>query len=118
MAREKLIPALIDGQVDLVAGHMTITPERQKLVDFSNPTRTNVNEILVTPAGAPPVASIEDLAGRSVFVRKSTSYYNSLLALNEQLKAKGKAPVRIEFAPENLDDDDLLEMVNGTCCPR
>jgi membrane-bound lytic murein transglycosylase MltF len=117
MAPEKLLPALIDGKVDLVAGHMTITPERQKLVDFSAPTRTNVNEILVTAPGAETVASLDDLAGRSVFVRKSTSYYSSLVALNDQLKAKGKEPVVIELTPENLDDDDLLEMVNADLLP-
>ena len=117
MAREKLLPALIDGMVDLVAGHLTITPEREKLVDFSDPTRTNVNEILVTAPGTSPVASVEDLSGQRVFVRKSTSYYQSLLELNKKLESAGKAPVDIELAPENLDDDDLLEMVNAELIP-
>jgi membrane-bound lytic murein transglycosylase MltF len=117
MGPEKLLPALADGKVDLVAGHMTVTPERQKLVDFSDPTRTNVNEILVTAPGGPAAGSIDDLAGRIVFVRKSTSYYDSLLAHNDQLKAQGKEPVRIELVPENLDDDDLLEMVNAGLLP-
>jgi membrane-bound lytic murein transglycosylase MltF len=48
-----------------------------------------------------------------VFVRKSSSYYQSVLALNKRLEAAGKPPVRIEEAPENLEDDDLLEMVNA-----
>ena len=117
MAREKLMPALISGMVDMVAGHLTITPERQKLVDFSDPTRTSVNEILVTTAGTAPVGSIDDLSARRVFVRKSTSYYESLIALNEKLKAAGREPVLIEAAPENLDDDDLLEMVNAELIP-
>ena len=55
---------------------------------------------------------IDDLSGQEVFVRKSSAYYESLLALNERLKASGKAPVAIREAPENLEDDDLLEMVN------
>jgi membrane-bound lytic murein transglycosylase MltF len=117
MGREKLLAALVDGKVDMVAGHLTITPEREKVVDFSDPTRRNVNEILVTASGAPAAASVEDLSGRRVFVRKSTSYYQSLLALNEKLEAKGKAPAIIEVAPENLDDDDLLEMVNANLIP-
>ena len=117
MAREKLLPALVDGKVDLVAARLTITPERERLVEFTNATRSNVNEILVTPPGAPAVSSVDDLAGRRVFVRKDTSYHQSLLTLNRQLEAKGKAPILIDLAPDNLADDDLLEMVNADLLP-
>jgi membrane-bound lytic murein transglycosylase MltF len=117
MSPQDLLPALINGHVDLVAGHLTITPERQKLVDFTDPTRTNVNEIVVTGPGTTPVASVDDLSGRDVFVRQSSSYHSSLLALNQKLTAGGKAPVVIRAAPENLQDDDLLEMVNAGLIP-
>jgi membrane-bound lytic murein transglycosylase MltF len=117
MARDKLLPALVNGQVDLVAGHLTITPERQALVDFTDPTRTNVREILVTGPKSPAFTSAEDLSGQRIFVRRTSSYYSSLLALNERLEAAGKAPVEIETAPENLEDDDLLEMVNAGLIP-
>ena len=113
LPRDQLLPALADGKVDMVIAQMTVTPERQKLVDFSNPTRENVDEIVVTGPGAPPIASVEDLSGQEVFVRKSSSYYQSLLALNERLKAAGKPPVVLDEAPESLEDDDLLEMVNA-----
>ena len=117
MSRDKLLPALVDGRVDMAAGNLTITPEREKLVDFTDPTRANVSEILVTPPGTPPLASIDDLSGRVVFVRRSSSYYQSLLALNKNLQSAGKEPVVIEAAPENLEDDDLLEMVNAELIP-
>jgi ABC-type amino acid transport substrate-binding protein len=42
-----------EGKVDLVAAQLTVTPERQKLVDFTDPTRTNVSEIMVTGPGGP-----------------------------------------------------------------
>jgi membrane-bound lytic murein transglycosylase MltF len=113
LPRDRLLPALVDGKVDMVIAQLTVTPERQQLVDFTNPTRSNVNEIVVTGPGAPTIASIDDLAGQEVFVRKSSSYYQSLLALNERLKAAGKPPVSVRPAPENLEDDDLLEMVNA-----
>jgi membrane-bound lytic murein transglycosylase MltF len=115
--REKLPSALIDGKVDLIAGHLTITPERQKYVDFTDPTRTNVNEIVVTGPGTAPLASVDDLSGQRVFVRKSSSYYQSLVALNKKLTARHKAPAVVEAAPENLEDDDLLEMVNAGLIP-
>ena len=117
MPREQLLPALVDGTVDMVAARLTITPERERLVEFTNATRSSVNEILVTASGEPAVDSVDDLAGRRVFVRKDTSHHQSLLTLNQQLGAKGKQPILIEFAPENLADDDLLEMVNAGLLP-
>ncbi len=113
LARDQLLPALISGKVDLVAAALTVTPERQALVDFSNPSRTNVNEVPVTAPGVPAVATSDDLSGREVFVRRSSSYYDSLTTLNQRLQAAGKPPVVIKEAPEQLEDDDILEMVNA-----
>jgi len=117
LPRTKLIPALLDGTVDMVAAHMTITAERQAMVDFTDPTRTNVDEIIVTGPDSPKMNAVEDLSGRTVFARKSSNYYDSLVTLNEKLKAAGKAPVTIEAAPEDLEDDDMLEMVNAGLIP-
>jgi len=117
MPRDALLPALQQGKLDLVAAQLTVTPERQKLVDFTNPTRTNVNEVVVTGPGGPAISSTDDLSGKRVFVRKSSSYYASLEALNQKLRAAGKAPVDIDDAPETLEDDDMLEMVNAGLVP-
>jgi membrane-bound lytic murein transglycosylase MltF len=113
MPREQMYPALVGGKVDMVAAMVTVTPEREALVAFSEPTRKNVNEVVVTGPGAPPIASVDDLAGQEVFVRKTSIYSESLVKLNEQLKARGKPAVVITPAPEALEDDDLLEMVNA-----
>jgi membrane-bound lytic murein transglycosylase MltF len=113
LSRNQLFSALQDGKVDLVAAALTITPERRKQVDFSTPTRTGVSEIGVTSKDAPPVATKDDLSGREVFVRRSSSYYESLESLNQDLKSRGKAPVVIKEAPDALEDDDVLEMVNA-----
>jgi membrane-bound lytic murein transglycosylase MltF len=117
LPRDMLLSALVDGRVDMVAAQVTVQPELQKYVDFTNPTRTNVSQILVTGPGAPAIASVEDLSGKEVFARQRTMYYQSLLALNEKLKTQGKPPVAIRGAPENLEDDDLLEMVNAGLIP-
>ena len=50
-------------------------------------------------------------------MRKIGSYYQSLLALNERMQAQGKPPVDDRCRPENLEDDDLLEMVNAGLIP-
>jgi membrane-bound lytic murein transglycosylase MltF len=113
LPRNQLLPALVDGKVDMVVAQLTVTPERLKLVDFSNPTRDDVSEVVVGGQGAPPIASVNDLSGQEVLVRKSSSYYQSLLALNQRLQAAGKPPVILDAAPESLEDDDLLEMANA-----
>jgi membrane-bound lytic murein transglycosylase MltF len=117
MTHDMLIPQLRAGRIDAIVAQTTVTPERQKLVDFTIPTRTNVNEIVVTGPGSPAMQSIDDLSGVHVFVRKSSSYYASLQALNSRLRAKGKPPIKIDDATESLEDDDLLEMVNAGLIP-
>jgi membrane-bound lytic murein transglycosylase MltF len=113
LARDQLFTALREGKVDLVAATLTITPDRRKVAEFSMPTRTNVSEIVVTAPSVAPIATPDDLSGHEVFVRRSSSYYESLTRLNEGLKSKGKPPVVIKEAPEALEDDDILEMVNA-----
>lgn len=113
MSRGDLLPAIVEGRADIAAASLTVTPEREKLVDFSPPTVENVNEVVVTGPGAAAIASVDDLSGQEVFVRPSSSYRESLLALNAQLAAKGRKPVVIKPAPEELETEDILEMVNA-----
>jgi membrane-bound lytic murein transglycosylase MltF len=117
MPRDLLLSSLQAGKVDLVVAQLTVTPERQKLVDFTTPTRRNVDEVVVTGPGGPALASVEDLSGKEVYVRKSSSYYQSLVALNERLAKQGKPPAALEETSESLEDDDLLEMVNAGLIP-
>ncbi len=112
-ARDNLLPYLQEGRGDVAVGNLTITDERQKVVDFSDPFLSNVNEILVSGLKVPEVRSSKDLSGLEVMVRKSSSYYESLVRLNEELKAAGKKPVNIVVADENLEDEDILEMIEA-----
>ena len=113
VSRAELLPALRDGRGDIAAANLTITPERAQQVDFTRPVYTGVSEVVVSAPAAAPVANAEELSGREVFVRTSSSYHESLVALNGALKAKGKAPVKIVAAPEVLEDEDLIEMANA-----
>jgi len=113
VTRGEMIPALLEGRGDIAMGNLTVTPERQKQVDFTYPTARNVVEILVTGPGAQPVVSVEDLSGKEVYLRKSSSYYQSIEALNAEFAKSKKAPVKVRLAPENLEDEDVLEMVNA-----
>ncbi len=113
VSRDELLPALAEGRGDVVAANLTITPERQQLVDFTEAGMRNISEVLVSGPSSPAVSSLDDLSGKQVFVRKSSSYYQSLVALNQRLTAAAKAPVEIKEAPEVLEDEDLLEMLNA-----
>ena len=113
VTRDRIFKDLAEGRGDIAMAGLTITPEREALVDFASPPWTTVSERVVIHADEPPVATAEDLSGRTVHVRRSTTYYDSLKALNRRLAEAGKAPVKIVLMPEALEDEDLLEMVNA-----
>jgi membrane-bound lytic murein transglycosylase MltF len=113
MSRDELIPALLDGRGDIIMANMTVTPERRRAVAFADPWIADVDEIVVTSPDGPAIESIDDLSGKEVFVRQSSSYFQSLTRLNERLGKEGKPLVSIIPAPEELEDEDLLEMANA-----
>ena len=117
MRRDELFTAMAAGRGDILAASLTVTPEREALVDFTEPWQENASEFLVTGPAAPPLQSLDDLAGQEVWVRRSSSYFESLTGLNQQLKAKGLKPVRIREADENLEGEDILEMVSAGIMP-
>ena len=46
-------------------------------------------------------------------MRKASSYYASLTALNERFRKAGKPPVKLVLVPDALEDEDMLEMLNA-----
>jgi membrane-bound lytic murein transglycosylase MltF len=117
VARDELIPRLLAGQGDLALAQLTVTPERTRQVDFSEPVMTGIREVLVSGPDGPPVARLEELSGREVYVRPSSSYAEHLAALNRRFAAEGRPPVKITPAPEVLEDGDILEMVSAGLAP-
>ena len=112
--RDALLPDVAKGLGDVAAGNLTATEERLKMVDFVAPEeQRRVSELLVTGPKSTAVGALDDLAGRTVHVRKASSYYESLVALNERFKQEGKAPVKITLVPDALEDEDMMEMLNA-----
>ncbi len=112
--RDRLLPDVAAGLADIAAGNITITESRAGEVDFVPlGTKRRTNEIIVSGPGAPPLQSLDDLAGKTVHVRPSTSYHESLVALNARLAAAGKPPVTLAALPDALEDEDKLEMLNA-----
>ena len=114
---DRLVSGVAEGYGDIAAGNLTITEGRRQLVDFSDPFYGDVSEVVVTSKAVAPIGREEDLAGMEIHVRRSSSYHESLRALNERLAAAGKEPVDIRLANELLDDEDLLEMVHAEMIP-
>lgn len=115
--RDELLPALNQGLGDIAGGNLTITPARLRQVDFSDSDIKDVRELVVTNPSVPPILIPEDLAGREIWVRASSSYYASLQRLNARLLGENRQPARVRPADENLEDEDLLDMVNAGLIP-
>jgi len=71
-----------------------------------------VKEVVVTGPRSPAITTAEDLADRTVHVRRSSSYFESLGELNARLASEGKPAVRLVFVPDSLEDEDMLEMLD------
>jgi membrane-bound lytic murein transglycosylase MltF len=117
LGRGELLPALAAGKGDIAMAGLGVTEERQKLVDFSSPLFPNVSVVVVSGPASPAISSVDDLAGKQVFVRRSSVHYELLTALNRRFAAEKKPAVVIKEAPEELEDEDLLEMVNAGLIP-
>jgi len=110
--RDDLLPSLQLGYGDLAVANLTITDKRLKVVDFSNPVIKDVQELLVTGKNHPPITSYEQLSGKEIWVRASSSYFESIQAVNQELNEKGLPPIFVQFIEETLQDYELVEMIN------
>ena len=113
VARDEIMERLANGQAELAIANLTITPERKEIVDFSIPVTKSVKEVLVASPSAPKLKTLDDISGKSFFVRKSSSFYDHLLQKNEELKSQGLEPAFIIEADEHLEVEDLIEMANA-----
>jgi membrane-bound lytic murein transglycosylase MltF len=111
--RDALADLLFGGKGDIIAASVTMTPERAAKADFSAPVLKNVSEIVVSGPASQPITSADELSGREVFVRKGSIFNESLDQLNADLKKQGKPEVKLRWAPDTLEDEDLLEMLNA-----
>ncbi len=117
VTRDNLFKALNEGKGDIAAANLTITSSRQEQVAFTTPLYSDVKELLLSGTSSPDVKNLEQLSGKTVFVRRSSSYYESLQELNARFAKASLPPVILQEAPEALEDEDLLEMLNAGLIP-
>jgi len=109
-SHEAQIPMLLEGKGDIIASFLTITDKRKDLGVIFSKGHHKASEIIVSRADDNSIESVEDLAGRSIYVRQSSAYWETLQTLqNTGLKFKLLA------APENMETEEIISQVaNGT----
>ena len=60
------LTVLTDGRADLVFAHMSVTPERKKVIDFAGPYHVDFQDIAVRPADKGVIRDVRDLEGRKI----------------------------------------------------
>jgi len=89
----KLIPMLNEGKGDIIAANLTKTQGRGKLISFSTPY-LQADELIVRNKNIKKV--------ETVYVRKSSSYFESL----------NKSKYITKTVPETLDTVNIIELVS------
>ncbi|SHF60930.1 membrane-bound lytic murein transglycosylase F [Microbulbifer donghaiensis] len=102
---DDFVRALQNGDADIAASLLSDTERRrQKGMAFSS-------SYIDTPTGIiarrdDTIASVGELAGRTVYVRKSGSHYDTALRLQKTVPQ-----LQIELAPEELDIQQIIDRV-------
>jgi len=99
-----LIDALSKGKGDLIAASMTITSSRGDLIDFSE-EYLSIKEKVVIHKDNYRIKKVEDLKGKSVHVRRGTSYEERLREIKN-----GGLDINIKLY-DDLPTEELIRMV-------
>jgi polar amino acid transport system substrate-binding protein len=96
MAFSGVIPGLIAGSFDFTATALNITAERAQKIDYTIPVASSVNAVLKLEDNAAVKSSdVNDLSGLACAVKQTTQPEQMMQAYNEELKAAGKAEVKL-----------------------
>ncbi|MCF7810786.1 transporter substrate-binding domain-containing protein [bacterium] len=117
---DKILDMLNKGEGDVVAAGLTITKERAKKVAFSIPTHTvsivlvqrkpdNWRQMQLHEIDNQLIRNPIDLIGKSVYVRRESSYYARLVNLAEEIGGD----INIVQVPGNTSTDELISKVSS-----
>lgn len=101
-----LIPALLEGRGDVIAANLTVTDERREQIAFTVPLG-RVREQLVTHEEDTELRKPPDLAGRRVAVRRSSSFWPTVEALQREVPE-----LELVALPEDVDTEEALYRVS------
>ncbi len=101
---DNLISYLETGKGDFIAAGLTITEKRLKRVDFSIPY-LNIQQRLVYHNDKQKIEQLEELANKTIHVRRGTSYHNRL----KDLRAEG---INLNYIlHDNIATEEFIAMV-------
>jgi polar amino acid transport system substrate-binding protein len=102
-----IITSLEAKRFDVVISAVSITPERQKVVDFV--PYFNAGESLLVEKGNPlQLKTVSDLCGRDVGVQTGTIEQNDLNAASEDCTKNGKQPIHLTVLQDQTAVVQLL----------
>ncbi|WP_144548598.1 transporter substrate-binding domain-containing protein [Bacillus sp. X1(2014)] len=117
---ETIIQGLRDKKFDAILGSMTVTEERLKAVDFTNPYYKSGSRIFVS-ADNNDIQSKEDLKGKKIGVTPATVYEKLAKELTDQDKvmvySQGDMTALMDLATGRVDAvicDDIFGKVGVT----
>ena len=100
-----LFPALLEGRGDLIAGNLTVTPQRKQQMRFTVPVAI-AREQVVTRIDDGSIESIDDLVGRRIAIRPSSSFRATVDEL-----VQSHPGIEIEDVPEKFDTEEIIRRV-------
>ncbi|MBA2584172.1 MAG: transporter substrate-binding domain-containing protein [Bacteroidetes bacterium] len=116
---DKIFTQLTNGEANIIAANITVTKERSTKVKFSNPLMITKQVLVQKKPGnwrkmsgseleKHLVRNTVDLAGKTVHVRKESSFYPRLISLSDEIGAK----ILIREAPGKMDTEQLIAQVS------
>jgi len=103
---EKLLPALLAGQGDFIAANLTITKPRKERIDFTVPLAHVKEQLVYRVTDHSPIDNVSQIVGRTIAVRKSTSFWQSLITLKALYPG-----FNIEALPESYSNERIMELL-------
>lgn len=122
-----IIPALLAGKFDVINSSISITPEREKTIAFTNKYYNTPAAIIAPKDSTIAGIGVDDLAGKTIGVQSSTTHatYAEKTYTKSEIKLYPSADqFKLDLANGRLDavnDDvvvltDWLKSADGACC--
>ncbi|GEM_PF-70910 len=105
---EEALRMVRDGEADIVAENISITPERRETIDFSIPIM-QTSDVLISGKNGPDIDSLEDLRGTEFIVLAGSTYAESA---HEIVAAHPDANLSVREVYLTSERDTLFDMVS------
>ncbi|MFC6978977.1 transporter substrate-binding domain-containing protein [Microbulbifer taiwanensis] len=97
-----------DGSADIIADNLTVTEEREKLLNFTQPLM-HIEQKLVTGTRGPDIDDLQKLRDVKLLVLEGTTHVDTAKRL---IKENPDANITLQEVPYNDDLDALMDLVN------